>query len=188
MLNIIVKYFCTLSAFVFISVGGAAAQTNARMLSDIEGGYTVNSNDFVVIMRRVEFPGLSRRQIYARAESYLSEYFRDVPIRNDAEGTVVAHGFYPKVHVGIGITTTVINTRMSIMVSAFDGYADIGVALMFYDRVFEDTNVKWTKVAGEYPVNPRGRKKKLMLKVFYRSFNAARKSIDVITESIKNDE
>lgn len=168
-------------------------KTAKEMLEAIKGKYTLDDNGNVTYVHIIEVPGLSRDEIFVRAQNYFTYNYgsgKSVIQTNDKEqGILVGKGLYKEVHTGVSLVTTVLDAWHILRIDVKEGRARAIVTLTDYDKTVSGGNtrpsVSSTPIAAEYPINPKGAFKTVMTKAFYKTHERALSSLDAVEKAIK---
>jgi hypothetical protein len=175
-----------------VSVTAQNRQTRA-MLNEIEGQWELDDNGNVTYVRIVEAEGLTQDEIYNRVQNYFVYNYgsgKSVIQTQDPDlGTLVGKGLYDDVHIGVGLVTTYVDTWHIARVDVKEARARIILTLTEYEKKVTGGSTppsySTTRVADEFPINPKGMFKNVMGKAFANSHASAISSLDRIEKAIK---
>lgn len=178
-----------LSTLSTISYGQSAKE----MLAEIDGKWQLDDNGNVTVLKVIEAPDLKKEEIFNRALNYFTYNYvsgKSVIQTQDKEnGLIVGKGIYDNVHIGMSIITTYVDAWHILRVDVKDGRARVIVTLTEYEKKIVGGNTppsySNSKVAQEYPINPKGGQKTVMTKAFYKAFLKANNTLDAVEKAIK---
>lgn len=179
---------------VLLSVSVTAQNRQTRdMLNEIEGQWELDDNGNVTYVRIVEAEGLTQDEIYNRVQNYFVYNYgsgKSVIQTQDPDlGTLVGKGLYDDVHIGVGLVTTYVDTWHIARVDVKEARARIILTLTEYEKKVTGGSTppsySTTRVADEFPINPKGMFKNVMGKAFANSHASAISSLDRIEKAIK---
>lgn len=186
----------TLITIFLISIATICVSQNKKtkkMLKEISSEWSLDDNGNVSYVRVVEAPGMTKEEIYNRAQNYFVYNYgsgKSVIQTEDKDlGRIVAKGLYDDVHVGVSIVTTYVDCWHIARVDVKEERARIIVTLTEYEKKIVGGNTppaySTMKVEQEFPANPKGISKTVMGKSFYKSHKAVINSLNAIEKAIK---
>ena len=168
-------------------------QSAKEMLAEINGKWELDNNRNVTFVRVIEVPGVSKEDLYVRALSYFTYTYVSgddvVQVEDKEAGTIIGKGVYPKVHIGVNLVATTVNTWHILRVDVKDGRVRAIVTLTSYENIitggYGGPSVAKFAVSERYPIVKKDPQKTIMSKAFYKSYKAAMASLDGIERSLK---
>ena len=168
-------------------------QSAKEMLAEIDGKWELDNSGNVTFTRVIEVPDVSKNDLYTRALSYFTYNYNSgdavVQVKEKEQGVIVGKGVYGKVHVGMSLEKTIVDTYHILRVDTKDGRVRAMVTLTEYrntatvgDGIPKISNFA---VSGRYPIVEKDMQKTVMGKAFYKSYQAAMASLDGIEKSLK---
>ncbi|MFR9592691.1 MAG: DUF4468 domain-containing protein [Rikenellaceae bacterium] len=141
----------------------------------------------------MDVPNVSSTELFSRVQNYFTYNYvsgKDViQTENKELGMIVGKGVWEKVHIGASILTTYVDTWHIVRVDVKEGRARIVITLSTYHKKIVGGNtapiISDTSVSNEYPINPKGANKTIMLKSFYKSCLKAKDTISAIENALK---
>lgn len=173
------------------------AQSNKTqlLLDSIQGQYVVDDNQNLTYSHVVECPGMTKKQIYDRAQAWFIYNYSSgkdaIQTQDSTAGTVIGKGYYDNVYTGaIMMTTLKCDAWHIVRIEAKDGKYRVILTLTEWDRVNRGSNgsFAWpnTRVSSEYPFNKKGKYKNIMGQAFFALHNRAQATFVNLEKSIKD--
>lgn len=163
------------------------------MLAEIEGKWELDNSGNVTFVRIIEVPGISKDELFTRGLSYFTYKYNSgdqvIQMKDKEQGVIIGKGIYPKVHVGISIVNTIVDTYHIIRIDVKDGRVRAIVSLTEYRNTISSGNeapsINNFNVAGRYPISEKDAQKTVMSKAFYYSYQQAMNSLDEIEKTLR---
>ncbi len=187
-----------LLSFVLLIVTATTAQAQSVktqvLLDSIQGEYAVDDNQNLTYSRIVECPGMTKKQIYDRAQAWFVYNYNSgkavIQVQDSTTGTVIGKGYYDNVHTGmIMLTTLECDAWHIVRIDAKDGKYRVILTLTEWDRVNHASNgsFPWpnARVSNEYPFNKKGKYKNIMGQAFFALHNRAQSTFVSLEKSVK---
>ena len=186
----------TLTIVFFLSIATVYGQSNKTqtLLDSIQGQYVMDDNQNLTYSRVVECPGMTKRQIFDRAQSWFIYNYnsgKDVlQVQDSTAGTMIGKGFYSKVYSGAnGFWVTQCDAWHIVRVDAKNEKVRIIVTLTNWEKTLIPAKAAPTtsteSVYSQYPINPKGGSKTIMGKAFFALHNRAQATFASLEKAIK---
>ena len=190
--NLLLPSILFLAAVITMQAQSFKTQT---LLDSIQGEYAVDDNQNLTYSRIVECPGMTKKQIYDRAQAWFVYNYNSgkavIQVQDSTTGTVIGKGFYDKVSVGMYMLTTVeLDAWHIVRIDAKDGKFRVIITLTEWERVQHGSNgsAHWpnTHITNEYPFNKRGKIKNIMGQAFFALHNRTQATFLSLEKSVKD--
>lgn len=184
--NIILLFLSLYSCQTF-SQGKAAREYLAR----ISGQYEINTDGNIVFQEIIDALGVSKEQIYVRAQNYIATQYNDansvIQYEDKDQGTIIGKGLYPRVHLMLGsdfdayhiIRVDVKEERARVTITLTEYKENLGssAATLGVDHYLHPVNEV-------YPTNMKSFKKTAFTKCLVESYERSLKIIDGLRSAL----
>lgn len=185
------KTLILIAAIAFSAIE-SYAQSAKEMQAEIKGAYTLDDNGNVTYTKVIEAPGLSKEDIFSRAQNYFTYNYGSgksvIQTEDKDRGLLVGKGIYVNVHVGVSLVSVAVDAWHILRIDVKDGRARAVITLTQYDKTITGGNTppvnRTTFISQEYPINPKGDSKTIMMKAFYKSHHAALNTLNKLEKAI----
>lgn len=131
--------------FCFATLANGQSRKTQALLDSIQGQYQVDDNQNLTYSRVVECPGMTKKQIYDRAQAWFVYNYNSgkavVQVQDSTTGTIIGKGYYDNVHTGMILLTTLECDAWHIVrIDAKDGKYRVILTLTEWDRVNHGSN------------------------------------------------
>lgn len=177
--------------------GGLVAQSKSTkaMLAEIEGKWQLDNSGNVTISKVIEMPGISKDELYNRALSYFTYNYHKgdavIQIDDKGQGLIIGKGIYPDVYSGL---SKIFSTYHIVRVDVKEERVRVLITMTAY-RVEDDGVVEFLfgissspcewPMTSRYPFTKEDEAKNAMAQLFYKSFQCATNTVDMIEKSLK---
>lgn len=166
------------------------------MLEDINCQWRLDENGFVIYQKVVDFPDLSKTDLYNRAMDYFVSNYGDVNSvildRDTVNGIISGKGVFQKVQIQQDVLQSVIIDTLHILkVEVKDGKARITISLTNYDEIVKGGELPGNhylyQISSQYPFNPTGYQKELYGQAFNKSHLKVLETIASVERVLRGD-
>ena len=179
-----------------LSLASSFAQSSKTraLLRSIEGEWQADEKGNVVYVQIIEVEGLSKEEIYNRANEYFTYNYTSgksvIQTQDPERGRILAKGIYAKVHSAYEVVVvTRVSTPHIVQVDVKEGRARVIITLNQFDSVVTDnegeSSYYATAMSESFPVNPKGKTKNIMGKAFYKTHFRVLETFEKLEKAIK---
>ena len=170
-------------------------QATLEDFKQIEKLLTIDDNGNITYVKIIEIPGLSKDEIYSRANNYFVYNYGSgksvIQTEDKEKGTLVGKGLFPVYAKYMPLTniTCKINAWHILRIDAKDGRARIILTLTNYE-VFYGARSENMQITSLYPFNEKARATKAVKNMYLQSIInsniAVLSALNRIEDSLKN--
>ena len=161
-----------------------------KLLSEIQGKYTLNETGELVYTETVEADSVKKEDLFIRALAYFTKAYGSanavIQVQDKEAGVIIGKGKYANVYTGHPAMMTITNDAWHILrVDVKDGKYRITLTLTTYDSITYDGNGRYSgthevQISSQYPINPSGKSKTVFGKTFYYLHERATSTMDAV--------
>ncbi len=177
------------------------AQSEKEILAEIEGKYTVGEDGNVTYTKIIEGLDLTKDEIYDRAHHFALTYKyiageTPIQVQDKENGQIVVKGLYRR--AGMDFNPMVgqrkeVDANHILRIDIKDNRLRVITTLTQYHVHGTDTHVgagfgpprPYREISAQYPINPKGGDKRLMLGAFYQSYKRTMEIFDTLEKLIR---
>lgn len=185
---------------LFLITAASYSQSTKEMLKELENKWTTDENGNVLFTRTIEVPGQTKDELYKRALLYYKAHYGNAQAVTQTNDTlnkmVVRKAVFKHVHTGFSLMAAYVDMWHVLTIKPMDNKVELRLIFTEYEEEISEyeimnrearaeSKVLKFKVQDNYPINPEGKQKNILLKAFYKSYKAAMVSMDAIEKGLK---